>query len=367
MYFKEGEQISGCYKGNKITLEKFDYLIIDSVFQYKYIISTNREDSRWVLSAFVKLLKTLVSHPIRLIVFILFFPLFFILFFLMIILSVSFFFRPKKFKYTLIVKDDIHYQGFYLPNFMVFSDSDNIGDSHYNYYIAKIDQKLYLKKLPNEHIDWADRAERYLDVTDNATIKKIEQTFSSVFESAVQRKNERTKKEQAQSNHNEQRQLSDQEKQNFMSLAKYCLSEEGQGLFQEKLDTYMTDAAVEETPWMVLYDLMIPYNEDNFHFATQLDWKEGVDELEYGLERVVRFNFGLNLTLPTQGYYNEMDSISSNENIFKDFNAVLNPYGLKLGNIDTGADEYMIIVYKIADENKVKKAVENIAYELVTF
>lgn len=364
MYFRQGEKISGSYQSKQITLEKFDTVLNCSQLANTHF-PLEQMNSRYYLLQLLNLIKILCSHPIRFIVFIILFPLFLVLFLLFILMAIITFFQAKEFLFAFFHKDNIYYEGFYLPDYIVFSDSENFAgsdDDSYNYYIAKIDQQLYLKKLRKGSVPWDKRSDLYLDVTDPAAIKRIENSFLVLFDMVNRKKQDAKSKQTQPVKPDEERSLNEQEKQRLMSLASYCLGEKGLAIFKEKLDTYMTGSI--DPYWSAIYDLMVSFNEDDFHFATQLDWKEGVDTLEYCVERAVRFNFGESISLPTQANYDEMDSISSNKQIFSDFKTILAGYGLKLGCIDTESDEYIIIVYKIVDEDAVIKATDDIGYRL---
>jgi hypothetical protein len=100
---------------------------------------------------------------------------------------------------------------------------------------------------------------------------------------------------------------------------------------------------------------------NGIHFIMGFDWKEAIGELVSGVKLSLRDNFETTVELPDPTTYGVRASISY-KNVFRDFDKALKTQDFKLGFIDTDADEYVIVVHKIKDENEIASAVGQIGY-----
>jgi len=83
-----------------------------------------------------------------------------------------------------------------------------------------------------------------------------------------------------------------------------------------------------------------------------LDWKHPLDEFKTVIEHLVKNNYSLNSLNLNSKYDNESKYAITGTEVFRDFDEDLKKYGLCIGFIETGGDEYMLFVHKI--ENKLK-------------
>lgn len=154
--------------------------------------------------------------------------------------------------------------------------------------------------------------------------------------------------------------ISAQEKNGYITLVKLCLSKTKHNAlisFFEKLRDYSQDE-----DYMTTLNYVMEYSDkQSLFFIMALDWKQDIKTLEWRLKNSLNKNFGLSIELPNSNNYDERASVSF-DNIFEDFDKPLRQNGLQIGFIDTQSDEYVIIVHKVLDKEKVQNAIHEIGY-----
>lgn len=103
-------------------------------------------------------------------------------------------------------------------------------------------------------------------------------------------------------------------------------------------------------------------DENNIPFILRLDHKSDIEELEWVLKSSLKDNFNLTIKLSNENNYEKEASVSF-DNVFEDFDNLLREQGLQMGFIDTQSDEYVFVLHKIKDKEKVKKAINEIGYD----
>src|SRR5690606_30527894 len=73
---------------------------------------------------------------------------------------------------------------------------------------------------------------------------------------------------------------------------------------------------------------------NKFGYIMRMDWKAGIEDLEWLLNSVIKENYDLKITLPNPENYDE-DLTVSEDGIFEDYDKPLRENGLQLGFIDT--------------------------------
>jgi hypothetical protein len=107
---------------------------------------------------------------------------------------------------------------------------------------------------------------------------------------------------------------------------------------------------------------LINYLANNkIHFIRALDWKWPPSELDGTVRLCLKDNFNLTIPLPGPGKY-PVNSTISTTTAFRDYDKALKAKGFRLGLIDTDGDEYVVIIFKIVDEEKVIEAVRKIGF-----
>lgn len=169
-----------------------------------------------------------------------------------------------------------------------------------------------------------------------------------------------TTKEQDQQMVSDYLPISTREKEGYLELTQLCVSK----LNQPKLFDFfenLRDFSKDEIHMSTLNVVMEYLDENNIHFIMSLDWKAAIEDIEWRLNASLQDNFNLSLELPKQGSDEKKASVSFHH-VFEDFDAILRKEGLQMGFINTESDEYVVIVHKVADKERVKQAVEKIGY-----
>jgi len=92
-----------------------------------------------------------------------------------------------------------------------------------------------------------------------------------------------------------------------------------------------------------------------------LDWKQDLETLEWYIESALKNNFGLEANLPSEDQFEDNISVS-HDNVFEEYDKPLRDINFQMGFIDTNSDEYVILIHKTEDKEKVEKAVNKIEY-----
>ncbi|RKS85279.1 hypothetical protein DES39_1792 [Orbus hercynius] len=108
----------------------------------------------------------------------------------------------------------------------------------------------------------------------------------------------------------------------------------------------------------IIGDLLQP------EFMLQIDWNEGVDQLEAGIEDLLLSNFGVNrASFPNMRHYDNRTTIAD-ERVLGDFNRELKKQGFNLANIISGDDNVWIIVYPTTAHSQVEQLMSQLGAEL---
>jgi len=91
-------------------------------------------------------------------------------------------------------------------------------------------------------------------------------------------------------------------------------------------------------------------NETNF--IINLDWKSGIEDLEWKIKTALLSNFETCFSLPNAADFGKNKNIS-NKDIFETYNSALKNKGYQISFIDTDADEYFMLIHKFCDSSIV--------------
>lgn len=149
-------------------------------------------------------------------------------------------------------------------------------------------------------------------------------------------------------------------KKGYIELTKLCCSIETQKILLPFLEN-LKDFSNEEEYLSTLNYVIDYLDENDLFFIISLDWKQDIETLEWEIKKALKNNFGLETNLPNINDY-EKKSVSFH-NVFEDFDKPLREIKFQMGFIDTQSDEYVIVIHKIEDKEKVIKAIHQIGYE----
>lgn len=150
------------------------------------------------------------------------------------------------------------------------------------------------------------------------------------------------------------------EREAYKTLTRLCIAPAQ----QEKLFTFfdqLKNFAADEDYGTTLNYVMDYLDDQKIHFIMALDWKAAVEDLEWRIGGALQDNFGISISLPQQADYGPRASISYHH-VFTDFDRPLRAIGFQIGLINTGSDEYVVLVHKIADKEQVALAVGQVGY-----
>lgn len=153
----------------------------------------------------------------------------------------------------------------------------------------------------------------------------------------------------------------DTQKEGFIELGEICLNESNRIEFVDFINTLKDYTNDEEYMTTLNYVIDELYQKKNY-FIIHLDWKQEISSLTHGVDWTLRENFQQQIELPKQEDYRERASVSY-KNVFKDFDKAINEIGYQLSFIDTNSDEYIVVVHKTEDLEKVKNAILKIGYD----
>ncbi len=156
----------------------------------------------------------------------------------------------------------------------------------------------------------------------------------------------------------------DQQKQGYLELINLCVGDLHKGSlinFVNNLQDYNGNLEYGAT-----LNYLINYlDKNNIYFIMALDWKQEIIDLVWRVDSSLKANFDIRANLPNPESYGHDKSISA-KNVFKDFDKALGLHDIRLGFIDTNTDEYVILLFKLIDEDKVKNAIKRIGYNYLT-
>ncbi len=285
------------------------------------------------------------------------------------------FLKSKKeiFKFVKFRRDGFHYKtsegNFYLPNSLIFYDvKDAVFPSEF-YFIAKINDQIELRKCNGgEEVKWFQIPELHKTVNDLKVFSKIKRTLEEIkklvettHNKKIDIEREKKEKEEKQKMEAERPYLNSIQKEAYRKLTKLCVYDHSNKekilQFIETLKNYDGDSEYETT----LNYFMDFLDEEPLNFIMRMDWKAGIEDLEWLLASRLKNNYNLLLDLPKAENYNKRATVSE-EQVFKDFDKPLREKGLQLGFIDTQSDEYVVVLHKIKHKEEVEKIIHKIGY-----
>ncbi len=279
----------------------------------------------------------------------------------------SFFTANKEtFNYVQLSKDDIFYNdskygSFYLPNAIIFYDNDDFNFPTKFYFLTQIDESLELRECNGgKDIKWHQIPNLHNEVTDKKIINKIKNTIEKVLNLV---KTKYFKQEEKPKVKKEKTLIQKSEKEAYQELCKYCITNEQKRKeicdFFETLKNYQDD----EEYYTTLNFVMEFLETNDYNFIMRMDWKSDVENLEWLINSVLEENYKeLNIELPQYDKNDDYLTVSS-DNVFESFSNSLKKHHLQLGFVDTQSDEYISIIHKIEDRDKIKGLINKIGYE----
>jgi hypothetical protein len=157
--------------------------------------------------------------------------------------------------------------------------------------------------------------------------------------------------------------ISDSEKQGYMQLMREVVAPSSQPVLEPVIQNLKTfdDTNEENTP---LYSLAEFSDQHQISFIMGLDHRSGIEDLEWRVTSALKHNYDTVIPLPPVSEWPVKASVSS-DGVFKAYIDALKPHGFQIGFIDTQSDEYIIVVFKIAQQPNVASAVRMTGYNYI--
>jgi len=268
----------------------------------------------------------------------------------------------ETFRFVELRNDGIFYKSsrgeLYLPSAILFYDIKDFNFPSEFYFIPKIGNEVEIRKCNGgEDVEWLHFPELHEAVDDTAIIAKMENTLREIKDLLeIMPKGKNTQKAETV-----RPDLSESQKNAFKELTDLCVYNQPNRSkihgFIDNLKDYEND-----DEYLTTLNFVMDYLDDEeITFIMRLDWKAGVEDLEWQLSSNLSSNYNISADLPKAGNYPENTSVSQ-DRVFKDFDRVLRKNGLQLGFIDTDSDEYIVLLHKIQDKGHIEKVVLNIGY-----
>ncbi|VFQ44166.1 DUF6630 family protein [Desulfoluna butyratoxydans] len=274
------------------------------------------------------------------------------------------------FKHVKLRNDGLYYtskgQTFFLPRSIIFYDVSDYNFPTKFYFIANIGNRLELRQCRGGvGVEWFQIPELHGPVKDTKIVKRVEKTLAEVKRMVEKSDNEgiwverKPKKAEGTPKRDENSlSLSKDQKEGFKELIGLCVKPDS---CKEAIETCLANLHAEYSE-IVLLDLICFSEHNDCDFIMRMDWAAEVSELDGVLSSNIQHNHGLHIDLPTPDTYSE-DATVSFDHVFEDYDKPLREHGLQLGFIDTESDEYIVLLHKVQDKNRVEQAVAKIGFD----
>ena len=154
--------------------------------------------------------------------------------------------------------------------------------------------------------------------------------------------------------------LKETEKSGYQKLCALCVGPDNRDKVMQFIGSLKdyTDDVDRRTTLNVVMEFL---DDNDIHFIMGLDWRTGIEDLDWRIRGALKQNFDLEIDLPELTKYPSNASVNFDP-VFSDFDAPLRKHGLQIGFINEGSDSYIILVHWISDKNEIVQSVEQIGY-----
>lgn len=268
------------------------------------------------------------------------------------------------FKYCTVRKDGITYnagtKSFYLPEAIILYDiSDRSPFPSTFYFVAKIKDQLELCFCDNrENLKWDELPDSYTTTVDPVLIKKAEETINYLKDYVAYEVEQQTEEEaKIASVIANRKPLSKEKKAAYLNLTELCMPDSHRKGQVRSLIEELKDYNDGEGYGTTYDEFRMFLNNKQIPFIITVDWKESIEELEAWVSDAVKENFEKTFRFDTGGKYNE-ESTVSDEGLIASFDQQLQKIGLQISMIETGGDEYQLIIHAVDAADEVLQAMK---------
>lgn len=154
--------------------------------------------------------------------------------------------------------------------------------------------------------------------------------------------------------------LSINEKQGFLQLMHELVTPSLHAKLEPVINNLKTfdDSNDEFEP---LYSLSEFTDDEDIAFISILDWRSAIEDLVWRIETSLKQNYDTVIELPSEHQWEPQASISY-DNVFKTYDNALRQHGFQLAFMNTGGDDFALLVFKTAQKDRVEEAVKLTGY-----
>lgn len=278
--------------------------------------------------------------------------------------------RPlKSFRDVIVLKEDLFWSNYYLPNNIVFYDSFSRSNSYgfdgKYYCLVQIDSSLELVFFEGTNEStYKDVSKNLLPVTDNHIIKKMENTFIDLYKLKLSEPNPI---QDIDEDIIQTREISDNEFEKFRKLIELLTNQTKANNILERLksNTLVIETSEELEPkeilFSILYEIIHDLANSDHEFMVQLDSSFPLDEFRLVVEGLLKNN---NYQVELNNSYDlPSDYGIAGTEVFRDFDKDLLRHQLKFGFIDSGSDEYIMFIHSVNNTNEIIEVIKNLGFE----
>ncbi|AUC75674.1 hypothetical protein [Olleya sp. Bg11-27] len=150
--------------------------------------------------------------------------------------------------------------------------------------------------------------------------------------------------------------VSKNEKEGLKGIVKLCSPLKT----QNKLLSFIDTNKFIELPW---YELNEYAMENKIDLFIHLDWKESVSELHYWIDTVVKSLLEKEIELPNYKRFEANYLINTDWDAFKVYNEAIKKHNLQISLLETGGDEYVLVIHFTENLEKVGNAIAMLGYK----
>jgi hypothetical protein len=280
--------------------------------------------------------------------------------------------QESVFKYIQVNDDNIFYDSsekgrVYLPRSICLYDQDECAFPNVFICIVWINDVVEIRqRYGGEQVKWHETMDNDKPVLekDGVLLRKINTTLERLLEKIYADKKAQAEREEQQRIIEEQRPfISAHHQMAYLQLAKYSANPKKQAALKKffgELKNYDENSEYGSTFYYVLHHL----DEKKINFFIHLDWRAGLDDLEYFLKKYSKANFSTIIDFTVAEGYSPQSSISE-QGVLRAYDQALRAQGLALLSIETGGDDYALLLCLLPNEDAVKQAIAVLDFKLL--
>jgi len=278
--------------------------------------------------------------------------------------------EPPAFRNVQLTRDGISYEArgtsFFLPSSIILYDVLDFNFPTEFYFIARIGNSLELRKCNGGRgIEWFQIPELHKPVRDKRIWKRVERTLSELKTQAESHLEKRISTEQRDpglqepsGKENSTLTLTKDQKEGYHELILLCIKDDSR---KKEIHTFLENPESEYNE-IILIDLIAFLEEHEYAFIMRMDWAAEVSDLISLLYKNLEKNYDLKIELPEPENYGSEATVAF-DNVFEDYDKPLRENDLQLGFIDMESDEYIVLLHKVQDKERIEQAVSKIGFD----